>query len=100
MLRLHAEQLDKPLKRLVSLQRDATANGASVVLNTEPEDQTAAPVQHTPAPAQQLKSITHQQPEELKLLRHHVLQATEIAAGLPGLESNDVECRKVIHLLL
>lgn len=90
-------QSQNPLARLVSLQLDATSDGASVTISAEPQDKPAAKPQEASGATQQLSGRHQSQHQTLMVLREHVLQATETAASLPGLENNDEECRKVIH---
>ena len=89
------EQLQQPPQRLVSLQLDTTANGASLTLTAEAQNQSATEMPQRSAGAQQHSVLGPVQSHVLKVLRHHVAQATETAAGLSGLQSNDVECKKV-----
>ena len=89
------EQLQQPPQRLVSLQLDATGNGASLTLTAEAQNQSATEMPQGSAGAQQHSVLGPVQSHVLKVLRHHVAQATETAAGLSGLQSNDVECKKV-----
>ena len=89
---------DAPLERLVSLQLEAIADGASITLITDPQSQAgqAADVtQLSESTASQRKADTEWHLQVLKVLRHHVAQATEIAASTPGQQPNDVECKKV-----
>lgn len=90
-------QSQKPLARLVSLQLDATSDGASVRISAEPQDKPAAKTHEASGASQQLSGRHQSQHQTLVVLRQHVLQTTETAASLPGLDNNEEECRKVIH---
>lgn len=88
------------LERLVSLQLDATDSGASLTLITNSQaqfNQAAGTRQQSGNAPSGNKADTGWRLQVLKVLRHHVAQATEVAASVPGQQSNDVECKKVSH---
>lgn len=94
-----AQQPLQPPERLVSLHLDATNGEASVKLTPETPSQAAAPIPQSLFSPQPQRPIGPMHLQILRSLRHHVAQTTETAAGLPGLQSNDVECKKVKQLL-